>query len=396
MGISIRIGAAATAWLACVSCGNDAGLKGSSGIQSGPQAVPDPVEEEDAKPRTPKPRTEPDTAKNQYAQLRWFWQCESAPVPTPAPSGPDELVIEGTGPHEFAPEQLDGAPLVFEGNVCEPKALPRDIVFVVDTSGSMQQNDPRIGTSCGRLMAIDAVLASLPTGGQARIGLVTFNTDLDRNSTALFENGPTLYADLGAGGSVADVVCNANGGTNYDAGITKAEQLFSLAGRAEATKEIYFISDGQPNVGAEGILQAQRLKTVGVAVGADVIPVMIATIMLAGTDTVLENLIASRGPDGRPLHAFASQTGELTKALATLINNELEGAELAWRPIGTDDWQTTKLLEQLQGFSFVLPSINIDYSQAPQGLEVRYEFFDKHDNRYTTGGQLLWTAASSE
>lgn len=398
MGISIRRMATTTVWLSLVSCGDDAALKGSSGVRPGNISAPEEDDNGNAEAKPPRkpPANLGDTGQPQVSQLRWFWQCESAPVPPPAPLSADEIVIEGVGPHMFTREQIDGSPLVFEGKICEPKELPRDIIFVVDTSGSMNENDPRLGTGCGRLTAIDAVLASLPTGGQARVGVVTFNSQLDRNSTALFDSGSALYADLAAVGTAADVICNANGGTNYDAGIAQAEQLFSLAGRPEATKEIYFISDGQPNVGVDGIAQAARLKTQGVTVGSKTIPVTFATIMLAGTDTVLQNFIASRGPDGKPLYAYVAQTSELTKALATLVDNKLVGAELSWRPIGAADWQTTNLMEQMQGFSFVLPSIKIDYSQAPQGLEVRYEYFDQHDNRYSTEGKLLWTAATTE
>lgn len=329
------------------------------------------------------------------AQLTWFWQCESAPVPVPAPIMPDEIVIAGAGPHQFAPEALDGAPLVFTGKICEPEEFKRDIVFVIDTSGSMNENDPRVGDSCGRLTAIDTVVRSL-VPGSFRVGLVTFNGALDRFSSGLFDTADALFANLAGTGKLADVVCNANSGTNYDAGLSKAAELFQTAGKSKATKEIYFVSDGQPNFGVEGIFLANQLKTTGVNIGGQMQPLTIATIMLAGTDTVLEKFIASQGPNGKPLHAYVAQTSELTKALSILVKNEVAGAELGWRPIGASDWQKTNLLQNLQGFNFTLPSVTIDYEATRQGIEVHYEYFDKHNVRFVTEGKLLWDPATSE
>lgn len=406
MRYGIRLVAVAVLWLALTSCADDTGFTGSAGRggarggaagRGGPR--PSAVRNADAKPEPKADLDEGDTGGDTgnvdpFSALTWFWQCESAPVPLPPPLTDTEIVIEGVGPHRFLPAQLDGSPLVFQGKLCEPQQLPRDIVFVIDTSGSMNDNDPRVGDTCGRLTAIDAVLSSLPAGGTGRFGLVTFNTLLDRNSTMLFDSRDALFANLAGVGGIADVVCNAFGGTNYDAGLVKAEELLRTSGRAAATKEIYFISDGQPNPGLEGIPLASSLKTTGVTIGADSIPVTIATIMLAGADTVLEQFIASRGPDGKPLHAFVAQISQLTKALADLVSNEVVGAELAWRPIGAAQWNATNLLDHLQGFNFILPSFNINHSEAPQGLEVRYEYFDKHDNRYLSEGKLLWIAAS--
>lgn len=336
-----------------------------------------------------------DANKRRASQLTWFWQCESAPVPVPAPASPNEIVIAGAGPHQFSPKQLDGAPLVFTGKICEPEEFKRDIVFVIDTSGSMNENDPRVGDSCGRLTAIDTVVRSL-VPGSFRVGLVTFNGALDRFSTGLFESADALFSNLAGTGKLADVVCNANSGTNYDAGLSKAAELFQTAGQTKATKEVYFVSDGQPNFGVEGIAQANLLKTNGVNIGGQMQPLTIATIMLSGTDTVLERFIASQGPNGKPLHAYVAQTSELTKALSILVKNEVAAAQLAWRPIGSADWQKSDLLQNLQGFNFTLPSVTINYEEARQGLEVLYEYFDKHNARFVTEGKLLWDAVASE
>lgn len=367
-------------------CGNDSGFSGESGTKKSEDAkavIPDVVDDV----------VEPVDGVVPYSGLTWFWQCTSNPVPTPA-AKPTEQVLEGTGPHKIDHEKLKGTPITFSGHLCEPKELSRDIVFVVDVSGSMNQNDPRVGDSCGRLQAIESVMASV-TNGNANFSIVTFGTLLTRSSTTFFNNQQDLYADITGGGNIADTLCSNGGGTNYDAGLTRSAALLNL-GREMATKEIYFISDGKPNGGQDGIAIASNLKMNGVTINGKQQNVTIATVMLAGQDEVLEKFIASTDSTGKPMHAFVAQTAELAKVLTDLSDNEIVGAELRYRAVGGDQFTVLNLLDHLKGFDFVLPSINIDVAGQSEGLEVEYEYWDKHDNRYTTGGKLLWTAISSE
>jgi hypothetical protein len=207
----------------------------------------------------------------------------------------------------------------------------------------------------------------------------------------MFDSQAALFADLAPGGNIADVLCNATGDTNYQAALVKAGEILT-AGRPLATKEIYFVSDGQPNGGEEGVAEADTLKNVGVNVGSDFLTVTIATVMLGGTDQILEQQIASKDPSGKPLHAYVAQTSQLTKVLTDLAANGIAGGSIKYRPIGTTQYTTLSLLDHVQGFDFTLPSISIGMDQAPNGLEVLLEYYDRHDNRYSSGGKLLWTA----
>lgn len=329
-----------------------------------------------------------------YTNLTWFWQCDAQPVEAPKAQSDQEVVVEGQGPHQFPPEKLAGTKVTLAGHLCPPTQVPRDIVFVIDTSGSMIDNDPRVGDTCGRLNAVKSAIASVPKGA-AKFGLATFNSDLDRSSTAMFDDEASLFADVSAGGNIADVLCNQSGGTNYDAGLTRAQALLQ-GGRANAAKEVYLVSDGQPTLGQDGIGLATTLKTSGILIGGNSVKVSIATIMLAGFDTVLENFIASRDSNGKPLHAFAAQTGELTKILTQLADNALVRGELRYRPIGGKNWQTLNLMDYLKdGFNFSLPSFTIDMNDAPMGIEMSYEYFDKRDNMYSGGGKLVWVKESA-
>lgn len=375
-------------WICVVSlsalvggCGNDAGFSGEAGKRSSGdlQATPTPT------PGTP--------GGDPFSSLTWFWQCDSSPITLPD-DGDDNPVLEGAGPHKFDPNQVSGTPVTFSGHLCQPQEIPRDIVFVVDVSGSMATNDRGINGACGRRSAIESVMNTV-TNGNARFGIVTFASGLSRSSSMLADNQASLYADVAPlVGDVGNTICAAAGGTNYDAGLSRAAELLR-SGRPNATKEIYFISDAEPDAGRDGIALANSLKTVGIDVGGTIRPVTIATVMLAGTDTILEKSIASKDAAGVPLHAYVTQTAQLEKVLADLSNNKIVGGELRYRFIGDKEFTVVNLLDHLQGFDFVLPSITIDVQAYSTGLEVEYEYWDKHDNRYVTGGKLLWTAVSS-
>jgi uncharacterized protein YegL len=365
-------------------CGNDSGFTGDNGKRNSSDA-----QKTVEKPKAPVV----DDSFEPYTALNWFWQCDTNPVPKPADK-PSEHVVEGTGPHSIDAGRLKGTTVIFSGHLCEPQRRMRDIVFVVDVSGSMNGNDPRVGNSCGRLQAIESVMASV-SAGNANFAIVTFGSGVTRTSSKLFDNQAGLYADVAGTRGIADVLCDAGGGTNYDAGLTRAAELLQFS-REKAGKEVYFVSDGEPNGGQDGIAIATSMKNTGVAINGALHPVTIATVMMAGQDKVLEKFIASIDSDGKPMHAFVAQTAELAKVLTGLSDNEIVGAELRYRPIGTTEYTFMDLLDHLQGFDFILPSININLEDGSEGLEVVYEYFDKHDNRYTTGGKLLWTQVSTE
>jgi uncharacterized protein YegL len=382
MQLRLKLGITVVSILSVLSgCGNDAGFTGDTGKRNDSDLTKGvPVAKD-------KDATKPFTAVN------WFWQCDSNPVPAPAEK-PTEYMVEGTGPHIMESSMLKGTPVVFSGHLCEPKQRMRDIVFVVDVSRSMNQNDPRVGNSCGRLQAIESVMSSVEAGN-ANFAIITFGSSISRSSTMLFDSKTALYTDVAGTGDIADVLCDAAGGTNYDAGLTRAAELLQYS-REDAGKEVYFVSDGKPEDDRDGISIATSMKNTGVAINGALHTVTIATVMMAGQDEVLEKFIASVDSNNKPMHAFVSQTAELAKVLTALSNNEVVGAELRYRQIGTVDYTVLDLLDHLQGFDFVLPSININVEDGSEGLEVEYEYFDKHDNRYTTGGRLLWTQVSSE
>jgi hypothetical protein len=256
----------------------------------------------------------------------------------------------------------------------------------------MSINDPRAVDQCARLAATKALIASLPP--DARFGIVTFNSGLATYSTGLYLDQAQLFKDLSRSRTLADVLCGAEGGTNYNAALGQAAQILQK-GRAQATKEIYFLSDGQPDPGNDGVARALDLKGSGVKIGESSIPATIATVMLAGEDTVLASDIASKDPAGNPLHAFAADTSELSSILTRLAANDIAGAELRVRAIGDTDFQTYDILEESTDLDFVVPSITIDGEKTLQGVEVVYSYRDKRGHEFSTGGKLTWQESSS-
>jgi hypothetical protein len=328
-----------------------------------------------------------------YRALTWYWQCETNPVEVKPPQDPSiEAVVVGGGDHILSKAKIRNTEMSLKGRLCPVESLKRDVVLVIDTSFSMSSNDPRAVDQCARLSAAKALLVNLPP--ESRFGIVTFNSSLASYSTGLYADANQLFNDLSRNRSLADALCANEGGTNYNAALAQAGMILSK-GRPGATKEIYFVSDGQPDPGNDGVAKARELKGTGVKIGEDLIKTTIATVMLAGEDTVLESEIASKDPDGKALHAFAKDTSQLTSVLTSLSANEIVAAELRVKSGGSEEFSRYDVLGESTGLDFALPSITIDGEKSKQGIEVEYSYRDKRGNEFSTGGKLTWQESAA-
>ena len=151
---------------------------------------------------------------------------------------------------------------------------PPRVVLVLDSSGSTSDlyagdepipdlnGDNKAGTIIdGEIAASGELLAYLLKGGfgQSRLGLIDFNS----TSRLLFDG---KAEDQTAGSGAYDFynqakALQARGGTSYDAGLLKAEEL--IASWNEGPANIIFISDGKPNGGKGGVSTAERLTNAG-------------------------------------------------------------------------------------------------------------------------------------
>jgi Mg-chelatase subunit ChlD len=114
-------------------------------------------------------------------------------------------------------------------------------LFIIDTSGSMQVNDPLVAGSCGRLRAAEAIVKKLEAdaanGATVSMGAVHFGGTSTQavtvRSLAEFKASVTT-----------DTFCRDDGGnTNYEAAFTEATTMMT---GVEGAKAVYFISDGEP------------------------------------------------------------------------------------------------------------------------------------------------------
>ena len=134
----------------------------------------------------------------------------------------------------------------------ESYANKLDVLFVMDTSNSMKRGmnsskdlDNYTTNSSSRFYnqqkAVEDAVAKLKSkkNVDAQFAVVSFDTeaDIETNWTDKTISYPTKVANYGNR--------NNTGGTNYQAGLRKADELLKN-GRANATKIVVFLSDGDP------------------------------------------------------------------------------------------------------------------------------------------------------
>lgn len=113
-----------------------------------------------------------------------------------------------------------------------------DVVLVIDCSGSMDgsklTNTRKAAKAFGEKL--------LAKGSSTRIAIVTYIDE-----AAAYNNGHFYTADeLAAFNTAVDAATYADGGTNQQAGIHKAQELLASAVSTGKTKSIVILSDGEP------------------------------------------------------------------------------------------------------------------------------------------------------
>ena len=326
------------------------------------------------------------------AYLTWHLPCvDSVTEGATTPDGKPVLYVGG-GDHKVSKADVAAHPIVLSGKVCAVSDSNRDIMLVVDVSGSMASNDPRNGNSCARLRALDQVLQITASGKGNRYAIATFSDSVQYASRRFFENAQDLYADLAPGRPIADVICAEDGGTNYTAGLQEAYNRLSM-GRGDALKEVFFLSDGAPDKGKDGVAVADQLKSGAITIDGKQIKTTIATVMVGGAkDDVLKNKIASKAPDGTVLHARAD-AGKLAEILGQLALNGIQSGYLNYRALtgeGQGTWQRVDLRPYLKDGGFILPSMAVNPSTVSTGIEIRLEYYDRTGQKFVITGRLLW------
>lgn len=225
---------------------------------------------------------------------------------------PSDLSCEATSdktirvsPNEGADIKVkDDARVVMnvKGRFCPTVSDNLTVLFIIDFSGSMGPNtpdqnnmsfqaaagnDPRtmVGAqkSCGRLQAVEAILAKFKAGDKVNVGTVTFAGDIVGSHTTAPVDAQTFRDTRLAEASKLSNFCSyvapdasfanqemavanapVSGATNYAAAFNRAyDFLRNVKGR----KAVYFITDGRPTAGgndpvAAGKTAAAKLKTI--------------------------------------------------------------------------------------------------------------------------------------
>jgi hypothetical protein len=313
------------------------------------------------------------------------------------PAGAGELNLEGPGPFTAIRERFFGVPVNVIGRLCAPALLDRDVVFVSDVSGSMLRSDPIVNTSgaprCGRLDALDAALAALPSTVQ--FAIATFDDAQEAASDRFYATKDELYAQIG-GGSAADAyqaVCAGIGGTSYTAGLGLAQDLFETQGRNGATKEVFFLTDGEPTDAETSITAlADDLKQNGVAVGGGASQqVSIATVMLgAASDVFLRTIASTDQATGQPVHGTASTANQLASIFEGLAGAAIAGATLTHGGNSSSAGNNIDVLAYATNYQFTLPPFTLSLDLEQRSYVLDLESWDTRNQRTTVLGQIDW------
>lgn len=282
--------------------------------------------------------------------------------------------------------------LTISGILCDTRYMPRDVVFVIDTSSSMQHNDPvAIDGSCARSRAMDRMVAYLSRFDNAKVGLVTYNSHVSVMHDRLVPATDFHHDYMSMQGRMQEFLCYANFYTNYRRALLQTEKLLNT-GRTNSFREIYFFSDGEPMESIfafenpDGLYVAKRLRK----------NATIATIGLGKTGILKED-IASR-VNGKPLHRQAERLSELFPLLQELVQTKNIGAELTYRYLGTDERYTIDIRQEtgaLENEFFQLEpllfSVDADDPQKNKGIAIEIKYWDNNGNTYYANSELHFT-----
>lgn len=123
------------------------------------------------------------------------------------------------------------------------------VMFLVDHSGSMKNNDPLVDGSCGRLAAANTLLEKIKSqmaeSDEVDVAAVTFG------SQAKPASGFVPLDDFAQSHVNAEVFCGALDQTNYQSALRVASDLVKGLADNETPVAAYLLSDGLPSQGTE-------------------------------------------------------------------------------------------------------------------------------------------------
>lgn len=356
------------------ACGSEAEFHGLGGIVKKSEDKKDPLPPNS----TDGTKAGPPAFVAPAGTLYWTLACESGQRAAERTANND-VQIWGMGEHKVV--RTDQTfPVQINGQVCNPQSGVRDILFIADVSSSMGglsgADRERSGT-CGRKQAVEKVVSTLATDGRARVGVMTFGRDVKKDS-----KGFLSIADAKQNFVNSDVLCASIDTTNYRAPLEQAIEYFKNA-RANAVREIYFISDGEPDSEASnGSAAAKTLR--------DQYGVTIVTMMIKGKDEVLIQHIASKDQNGQPMHTKVEDSADLVAAISKMSDRRIIGAKMRLRAKGAPAWEDRGIDKagEAPQFSWEIPNFSME--AFPHGVEFELDTWDQQAKHYVTAGSVIW------
>ena len=362
-------------------------------VQPEPEPEPEPDPEPDPDPGTSDAIPEEIVTGNKLSSVDWFWQCDTAPVDVPGELESGQKVLQGPGPHNIPVDKGLDFEVHLSGFLCPPKTLSRDIVIVVDVSGSTAstsdptdpvmngQGDPNNPFDvagepvCERKKAVGALLKTLEEQENVQIGLLTFEDGIVENTERLMgvDELIELYQN-------SNSLCEGLGGTSYVSAFEGAERLFDK-GRLNSIREVYFLTDGEPNDLIASADKAQDLR----------VKSKLVTLMFGSkNDSHLKNNIASKDDNQVPLHTRVRNAKNLSKALGESARSIPVEGVFKYREIGTSTWQEEDLWQYTKEGVFDIPALSFSPVDFEAGFEFSYIYKDNKGEEYGQSGIIKW------
>lgn len=366
------------------SCGNDHGYV----FQSSPVLVSDSIGE----------GSDFELSKSSYKDALWFMECDASdPVPVAVPG---QIVLAGRSVNAVR-ENFQGTKMTFRGRVCPPSTYARDVVFLVDVSGSMwyPDADPIVNGTCNRLTHLESLIAALPAGSQ--FGVVAFEEIIAASSTKYYSDKTAMFSELTNNGStpIASIICGASGISLFDVALNSAKTLMQKGRSGQVQKELVLITDGNSEGSAShntaALAIAQDLRTTGITVGGNNFKVLIAGLTVApvGVDQFLQASVSLDINGGKLVDAVA-QSSSVERRLNTLTFGILASASLSYGPAGGSNSIFLDLKPSLASdYKFSVGNGPLVLDRGQTGYDAVLSYADTRGNKTSINTKLNWVVA---
>ena len=216
----------------------------------------------------------------------------------------------------------DDVPVARNISIVVPSNPGTNLMFTLDVSGSMGNNDGVNGTTrlASEIASISKLIDKYAALGDTRIMIVSFSDSSHQLSS-------TWMTVSQAKAALATLT--ASGGTNYDAAVAGTESAFSASGKLAGAQNVgYFLSDGEPNKGKEiegadipaweQFLKTNHVNEFAIGVGSSVGDIAVADSL---------NQLAYNGATAVDTNAVhVTQFSQLDTVLAGTVSQPVAGS----------------------------------------------------------------------